>query len=47
MTLTAKILIYCALMAVGITILAFLYIRDSRKAKREAQSNAQNKDLSP
>lgn len=47
MALTAKVLIYCALMAVGIAILSFLYIRDSRKAKREAQSNAQNKDLSP
>lgn len=33
MTLTAKILIYCALMAVGIAILAVLFIRDKRRQK--------------
>lgn len=34
MTLTAKILAYCLLMAVGITILAILYIRDWRRENR-------------
>lgn len=33
MTLEAKICIYCAIMAVGITILAILFIRDWRKYK--------------
>lgn len=33
MTLTAKILAYCLLMAVGITILAVLFIRDKRRQK--------------
>lgn len=34
MTLAAKILIYAALMATGIIILAVLFIRDKRKAKK-------------
>ena len=33
--MTAKILIYAALMLVGITILAVLYIRDWRKSKED------------
>lgn len=33
MTLTAKILAYCLLMAVGITILTVLFIRDKRRQK--------------
>ena len=37
MTLTAKILIYCALMAVGITILTILFIRDKRKNKGDRE----------
>lgn len=33
--LVTKILIYAAIMAVGITILAILYIRDWRKYRRK------------
>lgn len=33
--MTAKICIYCAIMAVGILILAVLFIRDWRKYRRK------------
>lgn len=35
MSLTAKILILAALLAVGITFLAILFMRDVRKNKRD------------
>lgn len=46
MPLTAKILIYVALMAIGIAVLVLLYIRDARRLKKQKMSfeTAKNKE---